>query len=109
MFTSKISTLTNAELAADIATCRTVLSTGHVNGVLLDGDTETYYRDWLECAEEEWEIRAEAASEKSAPEVPACGGGLNVDLFVAAFGRTPEEEFDAEQTRIDPTEYERAA
>ena len=24
---------------------------------------------------------------------PAGGGGLNVPLFVAAFGRTPEEEF----------------
>ena len=67
MNTAKISTLTDDEIAADIATCRTVLATGHVNGILLDGDSEQYYRDWLECAEEE----------------------------VA--------------TRIDPTEYERAA
>ncbi len=57
MFTSRISTLTDAEIAADIATCRTILSAGHVNGILLDSDSETYYRDWLECAEEEQTIR----------------------------------------------------
>ncbi len=59
MFTATISTLTDAEIAADIATCRTVLRTGHVNGILLDSDAETYYRDWLECAEEEQRTRSE--------------------------------------------------
>ncbi len=78
MFTTAISTLTDAEIAADIATCRTILRTGHVNGILLDGDSEGYYRGWLECAEEEQTIRADDLS-------------------------------DAMQTRIDPTEYERAA
>lgn len=69
MFTAKISTLTDAELAADIDTCRTVLATGHVNGTLLDGDAETFYRDWLECAEEEQTIRANSADYETVAQV----------------------------------------
>lgn len=57
MFTALISTLTDTEIAADIATCRAVLASGSVNGITLDSDSEGYYRDWLECAEDEMRIR----------------------------------------------------
>ncbi len=57
MFTAKISTLTDSEIAADIATCRAVLKAGSVNGITLDGDSEGTYRDWLADLAEEQNIR----------------------------------------------------
>lgn len=58
MFTAKISTLTDSEIAADIATCRAVLKAGSVNGYPLDSDSEDTYRDWLAGLVEEQNIRA---------------------------------------------------
>lgn len=86
MFHTLISDLTDAEIAADIATCEAVLRTGEVNGFYLDSDCEADYRGWLEDLCEERNTRSNAADY-------APTGGLNEALFVAAFGRTPEEEF----------------
>ena len=58
MITTPVSQLTDAEIAADIATCRTILKDGEVNGIPLDGDCEGIYRDWLSDLEEEQTIRA---------------------------------------------------
>lgn len=57
MFTAMISTLTDTEIAADIATCRAVLEAGHVNGITLDSDSEGTYRDWLADLIDEQNIR----------------------------------------------------
>lgn len=63
MFTALVSTLTDTEIAADIATCRAVLKAGAVNGITLDSDGEDTYRDWLADLEEERQIRLDALSD----------------------------------------------
>ena len=57
MFTTLITSLTSAEIAADIHTCETILRTGHVNGIYLDSECEAYYRDRLAELQEEQNIR----------------------------------------------------
>lgn len=61
MFHDPIRTLTDAEIAADIATLRTILASGRINGMLMDWDTEEEMRAYLADYEEERETRAEAA------------------------------------------------
>lgn len=59
MFHTLISSLTDAEIAADISTCRAVLKAGEVNGYPLDSDCEAVYRDRLADLLEEREIRCD--------------------------------------------------
>jgi len=61
MFHTRISDLTDAEIAADIATLRTILASGRINGHLMDWDTEDEMKAYLADYEEERETRAEAA------------------------------------------------
>ena len=61
MFTALISSLTDAEIAADISTCRAVLKAGEVNGIPLDSDCEADYRGWLADLVEEQNIRSNPA------------------------------------------------
>lgn len=58
MFTTSVSSLTDAEIAADIATCEAILCAGHVNGFYLDSDCEADYRGWLADLREEQNIRS---------------------------------------------------
>lgn len=60
MFHTLISDLTDAEIAADISTCRAVLKAGEVNGIPLDSDCEADYRGWLADLVEEQNTRADA-------------------------------------------------
>lgn len=60
-FTTRIETASFAELQADAALCRKVLSTGYVNGYPLDSETEAEWEMWLSDFCAEIETRAEAA------------------------------------------------
>lgn len=58
MFHTLISDLTDAEIAADIRTCRKWLAEGHVNGVVMSGDDVRDIRGRLADMVEEQNIRA---------------------------------------------------
>ena len=58
MFHTLISSLTDAEIAADIATCEAILHDCRVNGFTLDSECEAIYRDRLADLREEQNIRS---------------------------------------------------
>lgn len=61
-------TLTDAELAADIATLRKIVSTGQINGIYMDWDTDDDMKGCLSDYEEEQTLRAERDAERVAEE-----------------------------------------
>jgi hypothetical protein len=84
--------LTAAEIAREIATLRRQMNDWLIEG-RLDAETEA---DMLgQIADLEWDAEHPDGVEVDHPYVEkyAPTGGLNVDLFVKAFGKTPEEEF----------------
>lgn len=82
---SPVEALTDAEIAADIATLKRQMSDWNIEG-RLDSDTEADLIDEIEALQEELSIREQDRA-------PAGGGGFNADLFTFLMGATPEEVF----------------
>jgi len=61
MFHTLISSLTDAEIAADIATLRQIIASGCINGIPMDWDTEAVMLAYLTDYEDERNIRANPA------------------------------------------------
>ena len=83
MFTTPAHLLTDAEIAADIAALKRIMSDWSAEG-RLDSDTEADLIAEIEGLQEELSVRQDQRT-------PVSPGGIDMNKFALAMGVTPEE------------------